>query len=394
VVRRGLSLTLTCALLVSALFVAGCGQAPGTEPDLEPTEGQESEVRIGVYEPMTGAMAAGGQMTWEGIELANKLHPEVLGLPVRLVLVDNRSDKVEAATAVSRLVEKDQVHAIIGSYGSALSMSGGPIAEAAGIPVVGCSPTNPLVTLGNRFYFRACFIDPFQGRVMAQFAVKDLGAKTTAIIQDVAQDYSVGLANYYREAFINLTGNPTSVVAFTSYQTGDRDFTAQLAHVAESKPDVIFIPGYYADGAVLVQQARALGLDVPFLGGDAFEAPEFLEIGGASVEGVYISTHYSADAPVTAASGEFVKQYETAYNKSANAFAALGYDAYMLILDAIQRAGAVDPGKIRDALADTRGFEGVTGVITLDSNGDAVKSAIVLKVEGGAFKTVAVVHPE
>lgn len=373
---------VTCLVLL--IMVSLVGVATAATP---------TEVRIGVYEPMTGAMAAGGQMTWEGIELAQKQRPNVLGLPVRLILVDNRSDKVEAATAVTRLVQKDKVHAIIGSYGSALSMSGGPVAQQAKVPVMGCSPTNPLVTIGNDYYFRACFIDPFQGRVMAQFAFEKLGAKTAAIIQDVAQDYSVGLANFFREAFIELTGDPKAIVGFTSYQTGDRDFTAQLTYVANAKPDVVFAPGYYADAAVLVTQARSLGLAMPFLGGDTLEAPEFIEIGGKDVEGVYFSTHYSADAPITTASEEFVAIYKSEFNKQPNTFAALGYDCYMLVLDAIEKAGVVDPVAIRDAMAKTKDFVGATGIITLDANGDATKSAVVLQVQNGEFKLVDVVHP-
>jgi len=373
---------VTCLVLL--IMVSLIGVATAATP---------TEVRIGVYEPMTGAMAAGGQMTWEGIELAQKQRPNVLGLPVRLILVDNRSDKVEAATAVTRLVQKDKVHAIIGSYGSALSMSGGPVAQQAKVPVMGCSPTNPLVTIGNDYYFRACFIDPFQGRVMAQFAFEKLGAKTAAIIQDVAQDYSVGLANFFREAFIELTGDPKAIVGFTSYQTGDRDFTAQLTYVANAKPDVVFAPGYYADAAVLVTQARSLGLAMPFLGGDTLEAPEFIEIGGKDVEGVYFSTHYSADAPITPASEEFVAIYKSEFNKQPNTFAALGYDCYMLVLDAIEKAGVVDPVAIRDAMAKTKDFVGATGIITLDANGDATKSAVVLQVQDGEFKLVDVVHP-
>jgi branched-chain amino acid transport system substrate-binding protein len=373
---------VTCLVLL--IMVSLMGVATAATP---------TEVRIGVYEPMTGAMAAGGQMTWEGIELAQKQRPNVLGLPVRLILVDNRSDKVEAATAVTRLVQKDKVHAIIGSYGSALSMSGGPVAQAAKVPVMGCSPTNPLVTIGNDYYFRACFIDPFQGSVMAQFAFEKLGAKTAAIIQDVAQDYSVGLANFFREAFIELTGDPKAIVGFTSYQTGDRDFTAQLTYVANAKPDVVFAPGYYADAAVLVTQARSLGLDMPFLGGDTLEAPEFIEIGGKDVEGVYFSTHYSADAPITPASEEFVALYKSEFKKQPNTFAALGYDCYMLVLDAIEKAGVVDPVAIRDAMAKTKDFVGATGIITLDANGDATKSAVVLQVQNGEFKLVDVVHP-
>jgi len=377
VLRRRLMMVLLCLALVSL------GSAMAAE----------TEIRIGVYEPMTGAMAAGGQQTMEGIELAHEQRAKVLGLPVRVILVDNRSDKVEAATAVTRLIQKDKVCAIIGSYGSGLSMSGGPVAQAAKVPVMGCSPTNPLVTLGNDYYFRACFIDPFQGRVMAQFAYDKLGARKAAIIQDIAQDYAVGLANFFRQAFVELTGDPKSVVAFTSYQTGDRDYTAQLTYVANAKPDVVFAPGYYADAAVLVTQARSLGLKMPFLGGDTFEAPEFIEIGGKNVEGVYFSTHYSADAPVTPASEKFVALYKAKFKTVPNTFAALGYDCYNLVLDAIERAGSSDPKAIRDAMAKTKGFVGATGIITLDTNGDATKSAVVLVVKDGQFKLVDVVHP-
>jgi len=377
VLRRRLMMVLLCLALVSL------GSAMAAE----------TEIRIGVYEPMTGAMAAGGQQTMEGIELAHEQRAKVLGLPVRVILVDNRSDKVEAATAVTRLIQKDKVCAIIGSYGSGLSMSGGPVAQAAKVPVMGCSPTNPLVTLGNDYYFRACFIDPFQGRVMAQFAFDKLGARKAAIIQDIAQDYAVGLANFFKQAFVELTGDPKSVVAFTSYQTGDRDYTAQLTYVANAKPDVVFAPGYYADAAVLVTQARSLGLKMPFLGGDTFEAPEFIEIGGKNVEGVYFSTHYSADAPVTPASEKFVALYKAKFKTAPNTFAALGYDCYNLVLDAIERAGSSDPKAIRDAIAKTKGFVGATGIITLDSNGDATKSAVVLVVKDGQFKLVDVVHP-
>ncbi|MGI6130870.1 MAG: ABC transporter substrate-binding protein [Bacillota bacterium] len=377
--HRRLMMVLLCLALVGLGGIA--------------TAQKETEIRIGVYEPMTGAMAAGGQMTMEGIELAHEQRPNVLGLPVRVILVDNRSDKVEAATAVTRLIQKDKVCAIIGSYGSALSMSGGPVAQSAKVPVMGCSPTNPLVTLGNDYYFRACFIDPFQGRVMAQFAYDKLGARKAAIIQDIAQDYAVGLANFFKQAFTELTGDPKSIVAFTSYQTGDRDYTAQLTYVANAKPDVVFAPGYYADAAVLVTQARSLGLKMPFLGGDTFEAPEFIEIGGKNVEGVYFSTHYSADAPVTPTSEKFVALYKTKFKTAPNTFAALGYDCYNLVLDSIERAGSSNPKAIRDAMAKTKDFVGATGIITLDANGDATKSAVVLVVKDGQFKLVDVVHP-
>lgn len=351
-------------------------------------------IKIGVFEPMTGPSAAGGEMTVEGIELAWELKPEVLGREVQIIVVDNKSDKVEAANAVSRLIERDQVVAIIGSYGSSLSMAAGDIVNKAKIPTVGCSPTNPLVTLNNDYYFRVCFIDPFQGTVMANYAVNVLGAKTAAVIQDVTQDYSVGLSKYFIDAFRKLTGNPNSIVEISAYNTGDQDFTAQLTNVKNKNPDVIFAPGNYGESALLIRQARDLGIDVPFLGGDTWEAPEFLSIGGEAVEGAVFSTHFTAEAPVTAESGYFLDAYRQKYGKEANAFAALGYDAYMVILDVIEKVGSADPQAIRDGLAEVKGFVGATGVISLDENGDAVKSAVINKVENGRFVYLTTVEPE
>jgi len=351
-------------------------------------------IKIGVYEPMTGPMAAGGQQTWEGIQLAHEMRGEALGRPVELVLVDNKSEKVEAANAMARLIDKEQVAAVVGSYGSSLSLAGGPLAMKAGIPVMGCSPTNPLVTQDNPYYFRACFIDPFQGEVMAKFAFNELGAKTAAIVQDVAQDYSVGLASFFKKAFIALTGDENSIVAMTSFQTGDSDFTAQLTHVISQSPDVIFMPSYYQDMAQFAIQAKQLGVTATLLGGDALEAPELIAVGGDAVEGMRFSTHYSAEAAVREASKVFADAYQKKYDKIPNAFAALGYDAYMLILDAIETANSVEPQAIRDTLANFENHEAVTGMLTFDENGDPIKSAVILGVDGGEFKYIATVDPE
>lgn len=378
---------LVLVVVLTAFLLAGCGGTQETASDTGP-------IKIGVFEPMTGASAAGGQMTVEGIELANELKSEILGRPVELVIVDNKSDKVEAANAVSSLIDKDNVVAIIGSYGSSLSMAAGDIVKEKKIPAVGCSPTNPLVTLNNDFYFRVCFIDPFQGTVMANYAVKELGAKTAAIIQDVTQDYSVGLSKYFEDSFKELTGDENSIVAKAAYNTGDQDFTAQLTNVSSANPDVIFAPGNYGESALLIKQARDQGITIPILGGDTWESPEFLSIGGDAVEGAVFSTHFTAEAPVTAVSEEFLAKYEEKFNKPANAFAALGYDAYMVILDAIERAGSADSQAIRDALSETKDFTGATGHITLDQNGDAVKSAIIKKVENGEFVYLTTIEPE
>ncbi|HDK26225.1 MAG TPA: ABC transporter substrate-binding protein [Candidatus Atribacteria bacterium] len=352
---------------------------------------------IGVHEPMTGPIAAGGQMTMEGVNLAFEQTPTVLGKPIKMVLVDNKGEKVEAANAISRLIEFEKVIAIVGSYGSTVTIAGGEVANRAGIPMVGCSPTNPLCTLGKPFVFRACFIDPFQGAVMANFAVNDLKAKTAVVIQDIAADYSVGLSNFFRESFIKLTGDKASVLGLISYQgggIGDQDFTAQLSFAAGKNPDVIFIPGAsYGDVALMIIQAREMGIDAIFLGGDTWEAPEFLEVGGKAIEGSYFSTHFDATAITTKAAEKFNKDFMDKYGKQPSAFAALGFDAYNIVIDAIKRANSSDPKAIRDAIAETKDFEGVTGIITLDENGDAIKDAVIKKVEDGKFKYVTTVHP-
>ncbi|MSU00216.1 ABC transporter substrate-binding protein [Tissierella pigra] len=383
--KKVLLFVLSVVLVLSVL--SGCGT--------KETSGNDSSdvIKIGVLEPMTGSSAAGGEMTVEGIKLANEKVSTVLGKKVQLVIVDNKSDKVEAANAASRLVDKDKVVAIIGSYGSSLSMAAGDIVKNAKVPAVGCSPTNPLVTLNNDYYFRVCFIDPFQGTVMANYAFNDLGAKKAAIIQDVQQDYSVGLSSYFKKAFVELAGSESSIVGESSYNTGDQDFSAQLTNIKSLNPDVIFAPGNYGESALLIKQARELGITVPILGGDTWEAEEFLEIGGDAVEGAVYSTHFTSESPVTEVSKTFLEDYRNKFNKEANAFAALGYDAYMIIIDAIEKAGEADSVLIRDNIAATEGFIGATGNISLDINGDAVKSAVINKVQNGKFGYLTTIEP-
>ena len=380
--KKYLLLLLSVVLVLSTLV--GCGGNGTTSSDV---------IKIGVFEPLTGANAAGGEMTVEGIELAHAKVGEVLGKKVELVILDNKSEKVDAANAASRLIDKDKVVAIIGSYGSSLSMAAGDIVKTGKVPAVGCSPTNPLVTLDNDYYFRVCFIDPFQGTVMANYAFNELRAKKAAIIQDVQQDYSIGLSKYFVDAFVKLTGDADSIVATTSYNTGDQDFSAQLTNVKALNPDVIFAPGNDGESALLIKQARDLGIDIPILGGDTWESPVFLSVGGSAVEGTVYSTHFTSESPVTAASEEFLNEYKAKFSKEANAFAALGYDAYMVIIDAIEKAGTEDPVAIRDKIAETTEFIGATGVISLDENGDAVKSAVINQVKDGKFVYLTTVEP-
>lgn len=354
----------------------------------------DSEViKLGVFEPFTGPNASGGELTFEGIELAFEEVGEVLGKKIELVKVDNKSDQVEASNAAQRLVDKDKVNAVIGSYGSSNSIAGGVVFKAAMIPAVGCSPTNPAVTKGNEYYFRVCFIDPFQGTVMANFAVNNLKAKTAAVIKDVSSDYSVGLVKFFTDAFVAANGED-SIVAEASYKTGDQDFTSQLNNIKQANPDVIFLPGNYGECALMIKQARDLGIEAPMLGGDTWESPDFISIGGENInKEVYFSSHFTAEQPVNDVSKEFLEKYKAKFNKESNAFAALGYDAYMVIIDAIERAKSADPQAIRDALAQTENFIGATGTITLDAEGDAVKSAVINKVEDNNFIYLTTVEP-
>ena len=381
-------IVLFLALVVLLVFM-GCGG--------KKSESAVDVIKIGVFEPMTGANAGGGAMEVEGIRLANQLFPTVTvggkEYKVELVVVDNKSDKVEAANAVERLIKSDKVQVILGSWGSSLSMAGGEIAKEAGIPCIGLSCTNPLVTLGNDWYFRVCFLDDFQGTVMASYAFNDLKAKTAVIVQEVSNDYSVGLAKFFMNNFVKLTGNPNAILATVNYNTGDQDFSAQLTTIRNLKPDVIFAPGNYTESALVIKQARELGIKTPIIGGDTWETPEFIEVGKEQVEGAVFSTFFASEFAGTPEAAAFLKAYDDNYHKEPAAVTALGYDGYLVALDAIKRAGSIDPAKIRDAIAGTSGFKGATGVTSLDVNGDATKSAFIKAVEGGKFVFRTIVNP-
>ncbi len=362
---------------LSVTLLVGCS---GTKAD-------PNVIKIGVFEPLTGANAAGGELELEGVKLANKLYPEVLGKKIELVVADNKSDKAEATTAAARLIEKDKVAAIIGSWGSGLSMAAGDLVKSNKVPAVGASCTNPMVTQGNDYYFRVCFLDPFQGTVMANYAYQQ-GYRKVAIVQEVSNDYAVGLANFFAEAFKKLTGDENCIVEVGNYNTNDQDFSGILTNIKGKNPDAIFAPGNFTESALVIKQAKSLGLDVPFLGGDTWETEEFLTVGGQDVEGAVNTTFFDDTAPVTDEAKKFVEEYKKEYpdRESVAAVSALGYDAYLLILDAIERAGSADSTAIRDAIASTKDFEGVTGTISINDQGDADKNAAVIKtVKDGKF---------
>ncbi|MBQ9528381.1 MAG: ABC transporter substrate-binding protein [Fretibacterium sp.] len=351
-------------------------------------------IKVGIFNCLTGQNAFGGQLELEGTQLAHSLMPEILGKKVELVVVDNKSDKVEAANAVTRLIENDKVNVIIGTYGSSLAMAGGEVAEQAGIPVIGTSCTNPLVTLGKKYYFRACFIDPFQGAGAATYAFKNLGLKKAATLIDVANDYSVGLGTFFRNAYKKMGGE---IVAELKYQSGDQDFTAQLTELISKKPDIVFLPAYFAEGAIVLKQAKELGAEFRFIGADAMDNPEIVTLGGDAVEG-FMHTTFAYDPsmkemnPVAA---KFTEEWKKVHpDKDPNVNSALGYDCYVMVADAITRAGSAEPAKIRDALEATKDLPTVTGVTTINATHDAEKEMGIVEIRNGKKTFLGLVKPE
>ena len=370
-----------CVACVMVMVVAGMALAADT-------------VRIGVFLPLTGQNAFGGQLELDGVKMAHQEMGQILGKKVDLIVVDNKSDKVEAANAVKRLIEKEKVVAIIGTYGSSLAMAGGEISEKAGIPAVGTSCTNPLVTQGKKYYFRACFIDPFQGAGAAAFALKDLKAKNAALLIDVAQDYSVGLATFFEKAFTKGGGK---IVSKLNYNSGDQDFTAQLTEIISKKPDVLFIPSYFAEGAIIMKQAKELGGKFKIMGGDAMDNPDIVKIGGAAVEGfAYTTFPYDPTMKdMNPVAKKFTANWKKAFpKKDPNVNSALGYDSYMLIMDAIKRAGKAEPEAITKALASTKGFLGVTGATTINATHDAEKPVGIMQIQNGKRVFLTTVEPK
>ncbi|MDI6870063.1 MAG: ABC transporter substrate-binding protein [Bacillota bacterium] len=354
----------------------------------------EKVVKVGVVYEQTGNVATFGQSAVNATKMAAEEINAKGGIKgvgrIELVIEDNKSDAAESANAYNKLIFKDKVVGILGPVTSTNTLAAGPIAQQAGIPVITPTSTNPRVTQVGDYIFRACFIDPFQGRVMAVFAAKELKFKRVAVMPEVTSDYAMGLCQFFKENFEKLGGK---VVAEEKFSTGDQDFSAQLTKIKATNPDAIYVGSYYNDVALISRQARQLGINVPLIGGDGFDSPKLFEIGKEAVVGHYFTNHYSPDDqdPVTQ---KFVKAYKAKYGQTPDALAALGYDAANLLFDAIRRAGKADPKAIRDALAKTKGFKGVSGSITFDENRNPVKAAVILQVQkDGSQKFVKKVQP-
>jgi len=350
----------------------------------------KSTVRIGVYLPMTGPVAAYGQMEWAGIQTANKLMPKVLGKKVELFLVDTKSGKIEAANAVDRLIKKNKVHAIIGEAISVNTLTGGAIADKAKKPMISPTATNPLVTQNREYVFRVCFIDSFQGEMAAKYAYEKLGARKAAILVDIEQDYCIGLANFFAKSFIRHGGK---VVSMAYCRTLDQDFTIQISSIMAAKPDVLYMPNNYTEVALACKQAVKLGLNVPIISADKAQTKELIKIGGKDVEGIIFTGHFAREAAVTDIARKYIETYEKETGKEASAFDALGADAYFVLMDAIKRAKSVKGKNIRNALASTKNFKGVSGIINIGKDGDAVRSLVLVHVKDGTFRYLATYNP-
>lgn len=397
-------------VILSIAVVSSCTKKPSdksTNPQNQTAEqkAQAAIITIGEVGSMTGSEATFGISTHQGIELAvNQINASggIRGRKLVVISLDDQGKADEAAIAVTKLITQNHVIAILGEVASSRSLAMAPIAQQNRIPMITPSSTNPKVTEQGDFIFRVCFIDPFQGQVMAQFAKENLKAKKVAILRDVKNDYSVGLSNFFIETFKKAGGE---IVVDQSYSAGDIDFKSQLTAIRTKAPDAIFVPGYYTEVGLIARQARELGIKATLLGGDGWDSPKLKEIGGAAMDGSYFSNHYSAEdqSPVVQS---FIKAYKDAYGVIPDGLAAMGYDAAKFLALGLEVAAnspmnMTQPGlvvplstfEIRDALTRTREFPGVTGKITMDEKRDAIKSAVVLKVVNGEFKYQTTIHP-
>jgi len=365
-------------VLVASLALTGCGRPPATQPAPQPPA---EPIKIGSVMPMTGAIATFGQSSYEGIQLAfEEINAAggVLGRQLELFNEDNQSKAEETPTAVTKLIDQVGVVAIIGSVASSHSLAGAPIAQAAGIPMISPTSTNPRVTEVGDFIFRACFIDPFQGQVMAKFALEDLGAKTAALMVDVGSDYAKGLAEFFNASFTEAGG---TVVATENFTAEDRDFSAILTRIKAANPDVVFVPAYYDTVGPILKQAQAAGITATFLGGDGWDSPKLFELAGDAANGHFFSNHYSPEAD-TPEVQRFLEAYQAKFNKMPDALAALAYDAAYILVEAIRAANSTDGAAIRDAMQALQ-FTGVSGAISFDENRNPVKPAVVIAIEEG-----------
>lgn len=369
---------LACA--VFALSLGGCPKG-------------EDVILVGEVGSTTGPQATFGQSTHKGIALAvDEINAAggINGKKVRVKLIDDQGKPEEAAGDIKALIDRDHAVAILGEVATSVSLAMAPIAQEKKVPMISPSSTGLSVTQVGDYIFRVCFIDPFQGYVMAKFAKNTLPATKVAVLKDTAAAYSTGLADAFTQTFQKLGGQ---VLLTEGYHQGDVDFRAQLTKIKAAGPDAVFIPGYYSDVGLIAKQAREIGLNVPLLGGDGWDSPKLYEIGGQALEGSYFSNHYSVDAP-DAKVRQFIETFKAKNNGEVpDAMSALGYDAMGVLADAMKRAKDLSGPSLREAVAETKSFEGITGSISIDKDRNATKPAVVLKIKNGKYDFVTRVAP-
>ena len=360
---------------------------------LSPVEARAAEpIKIGEIEPLTGKEAAFGQSAHRGILMAlDEINARggVLGRPLAVVVEDNQSKPGDSATIAKKLVGRDKVVAVLSGGTSTACLEIAPICQSAHLPFVATTATAPEVTEKRHFAFRVCFIDPFQGAVLAKFARETLKVKRVALLTSVSSSYSVGLSKVFREKFVATGGQ---IVADQKYGEGDKDFRAQLTAIRAANPEAIATTGNYTEGALICKQARDLGLNCPIFAGDGWEAPDLIEIGGTAVNGTYYLSHYSSESTAPEVQA-FVKKFRAKHKDTPDSMAPLAYDAVMILAEALARAGTTDGPKLRDALAATKNFPGVTGRTTIDEQRNASKPAVMLAVKNGRTEFLQSIDP-
>jgi branched-chain amino acid transport system substrate-binding protein len=381
--------TLLSLGLIGSLFLAfacerrgGAGNGTDTGP-----------IKVGYYGDLSGRTSNFGQSTKKGVEMAadeiNKAGG-INGRQIQIISEDDEGRPEKAATVVTKLIDQDRVIALLGEVASGNSLAAAPKAQAAKVPMISPSSTNPAVTQVGDYIFRVCFIDPFQGEVMAKFAVNTLKAKHAAVMLDFNSPYSRGLTDYFEASFQKMGG---TIVSKQSYTQGDRDYKGQLTAIRAANPDVIYVPGYYGEVGVIAKQAKQLDIKAPLLGGDGWDATQLWDLGGDALNGDFISNHYSVDDPSPAIQ-KFVADFKGRYGEVPDALAALGYDAMRVLGDAAKRAGTTDGPKLRDAIAATKNLVGVTGTISIDAQRNAIKPAVVLKLQNRKYVYQETIYPE
>ncbi len=340
-------------------------------------------IKIGIYLPLSGQNAFGGQRELEGIQLAHRQEHTLFKRPIELVIKDNQSDKTIATQVVQALVNEENVHAIIGTYDSSLALAGALVAEQAHIPMVGTSCTNPLVTHGKKYVFRVCFVDPFQGTGAATYALKHRKLTKAALLIDKASPYSMGLAAFFKKAFVRMGG---SIVAEIDYHSGEQNFSQQITALMAQKPDIVFMPAFFAEGALILQEAHKQHAKFLFMGADAMDNPETLELIGDAAEG-FLHTSFPYDPTMKTMNAEaqiFTKMWNVSHpNKPPNVNSALGYNAYMLIIDALKRAESTNPQQLAQALAATKNLRTVLGPLTINTTHDAEMPIGIIEYKDG-----------